>query len=360
MRKRRRIDDSRISKYKYIIINLLLIMFIVTLYFMRFGSGSKNDKIDMSNEDNIALKVKNKDSFYIPLSDIFGINVSRFYKFNSSNKRVVKVNHNGEIESVSPGVSTVTASFLGNKLKTKVTSYDVQDILIIVGDSRMVHLSLDNDFSKTDRDAVTYTTNKKLLYGYSKVYIVAINGRRYDWFAGLGEYESDNAISYVKDIISEYAEKTSDIHKYNIKLLFNLGVNDMAKYNLEDKDESPSEVARDYVKKINSVMDNEWKNEKINNISLNMVTLFPVQDEQLKCYYKERSNKSVKEFNNVIKKEYKNTVCDAFNDISFNDDVFREREGDNTCSLRDGLHFDAKFNKDTIYPYLVSKCSKRS
>ena len=223
----------------------------------------------------------------------------------------------------------------------------------------MVHLSLDNNFSKTDTAAITYTTNKKLLAGYSKIYIVAINGMGYDWFVGNDTYHDNNATSYVKDIIDEYAKKSSDINKYNIKLLFNLGVNDMTESNLKRNKKSPSEIARDYVTKINSVMSSEWQNKKINSISLNMVTLFPTQDEQLKCYYSLRSNSSVKEFNNVIKKESKNTVCDAYNDLDFNDESFRERDGNNTCSLRDGLHFDSKFNKETIYPYLVSKCSKR-
>jgi hypothetical protein len=156
-------------------------------------------------------------------------------------------------------------------------------------------------------------------------------------------------------IIKEYEDKTNGNLKYDIKIMVNLGVNDLSKKYL--KDDTASEVAMKYLDKFDSLMNGEWKSNVINKISLNVITLFPVNDEMIDCYFPGRYNKDVIEFNKTIINNSKYKVCDAYNDLKFKDIYFRQRS-DKSCATRDGLHFTKEFNKNILYPYLINVCSK--
>ena len=178
---------------------------------------------------------------------------------------------------------------------------------------------------------------------------------RYNWLAGIDEYKDKNASMYVSNIIREYERKTSDIYKYNIKILFNLGVNDLNHRYLQN--DKPTDVALKYLNELNNLMEKEWNSNILNSVSLNIITLFPTNDEMTSCYFPGRYNKDIIEFNNTIVSNSRYKVCDAYNDLGFKDDYFRERKT-KSCATRDGLHFSPEFNRDILYPYLIECFNK--
>ena len=106
-------------------------------------------------------------------------------------------------------------------------------------------------------------------------------------------------------------------------------------------------------------MNNEWSSDIIDKISLNMITLLPIQDEQVKCYSNVRYNKYVIEFNEYTRNNYQGKICDIYNDLKFNDNVFREKAGHESCATRDGLHFSKEFNTKDLYSYIINYCSNK-
>lgn len=345
---------------KYIKMILLFVLLVLVLFiFTTLLDTNKSSKyirsVNMENNQNISLKVgdKIKYNIYDGLPNKFGID--KLYKWSSSNDNVAVIENSGIIKAKTPGTSTVSAK-LGNKIiKTNVNVYDIKDIIIVVGDSRFDHFKDDNNFIETDNYEVKYKNTVSVLNKVDRIYVVSLSGMRYNWLAGLDEYKDKNANVFVSDIIHEYEEKTSKTVKYNIKIMFNLGVNDLNhRYLLDDK---PSNVALKYLNELNKLMENEWSSNIINDISLNIITLFPTDDEMNACYSSLRYNIDVIEFNNTIITNSKYKVCDAYNDLGFRDDFFRERN-DKSCASRDGLHFSPEFNRDILYPYLIDCFNK--
>lgn len=340
------------------IILIIILLFIV--FFVGNLEGTNKDMednvnvIDIVDDSDLSIKNNSKVKLNIKFANIFKSS-NNFFDWESSNEDVASVD-NGVVKAKSPGTTTVTAKLDNLEIKTKITVYDIKKVIIIIGDSRMDHFKDDNNFNSTSRYEIKYTDKVSMLSKYDRLYVVSLSGMRYEWFSGDGIYKENNATNYVKDIISEYEDKTKDTIKYDIKLLFNLGVNDLSHYHLTT---TPSEVASKYLSKIDDVMNNEWKSDKIYNISLNMVTLFPVNDDQIKCYFPKRYNKDVIEFNDYITTNSKYTVCDAYNDLDFNDLVFRERFDNASCATRDGLHFSKEFNTTELYSYLVNVCANK-
>lgn len=338
-----------------LIIILFFIVFLIGISMNTDGDIEDNvDVIDIVDNNDLSIKNNSKIKLNIKFANIFKSS-NNFFDWESSNEDVASVD-NGVVVAKNPGTTTITAKLDNLEIKSKVTVYDIKKVIIIIGDSRMDHFKDDNNFNSTSRYEIKYTDKVSMLSKYDRLYVVSLSGMRYEWFAGLDTYKDNNATNYVKDIISEYEDKTKDTLKYDIKLLFNLGVNDLSHYHLTT---TPSEVASKYLSKIDDVMNNEWKSDKIYNISLNMVTLFPVNDEQIKCYFPKRYNEDVIEFNDYITTNSKYTVCDAYNDLDFNDSVFRERTDNASCATRDGLHFSKEFNTTELYSYLVNVCANK-
>ena len=345
---------------KIVLINLFLIIFILIIIALKLGTTvNKNyniDEIDMLDNENLVLKNGSNIKLNISFSDNFKVSINRVYKWSSSDNDVCSVDDEGIIYTKEPGTAYIEAKHGNDIIKTKVTVYDTKNVLIIVGDSRMDHFKDDNGFTSTSDYEVKYTEKPSLLSDFERIYVVSLSGMRYNWLAGENGYQDNNATLYVEDIIEEYEDKTTDIYKYNIKILFNLGVNDLNHKYLGD--DSPAYISGKYIDKLEEIMNNEWKSDIINNISLNMVTLLPVEDEQVSCYFTGRYNSDVIEFNEFTKKEYDGVVCDAYNDLDINENSFRERT-DKECANRDGLHFSKEFNREVLYPYLVNVCAKK-
>lgn len=350
------------KKSKFWIIVILIILVVSSIYFTNkfdvFNSKSYDNitTIDMLHNRTLSIEDKDKVKLNIKLSNDFPVSSNKFYTWKSSNKKVAIVDNNGIIQAKNAGTTTITAKFNNKTIKTKLTVYKIKQVIIVVGDSRMDHFKDDNEFKTTSKYEIKYAEKSGLLSNINRFYVVSLSGMRYNWLAGEDNYKDKSATKYVKEIINEYEDKTNDTIKYNIKILFNLGVNDLANKYL---DTPASDVANKYLNKLDENMNNEWKSNKINKISLNMITLFPVRDKMIDCYFPGRYNKDVIEFNNTIKKNSKYPVCDAYNDLDFKDEVFRERHGNDTCATRDGLHFTKEFNKDILYPYLVDVCAKK-
>lgn len=350
------------KRYKrVIIIGLLLIILILSIAILRLGVINVNDNnnidtIDMLDNKSLFLKNGSNIRLNIFFSDDLKIRMNKFYNWSSSNDKVCKVNDEGVVSSKETGSSYIKATMGTDTIKTKITVYDIKNILVIVGDSRMDNFKDDNNFIETSKYEVKYIEKTSLLSNFDRIYVVSLSGMRYNWLAGEDDYKNNNVTKYVEDIIYEYEDKTTDTYRYDIKILFNLGVNDLNHRYL--KNDSPVYVAEKYLNKLEDIMNNEWKSDIINNISLNIVTLFPVEDEQVACYFPGRYNKDVIEFNNYIKKEYNGVVCDAYKDIDFNKNSFRKRTN-KECARRDGLHFSEEFNREILYPYLVNVCGKK-
>lgn len=210
----------------------------------------------------------------------------------------------------------------------------------------------DNKFQETDNYEIKYKDKETTFSPYERIYVVSLSGMEYDWFYGQGKYKNNNATKYVQNIIEQYASKTTETTNYEIKILFNLGVNDI-------KSKSAQEIAQKYLETIDERLNNQWANSKINKITLNMVTLFPIQDEQIKCHFPGRYNKTVIEFNQYIQNNYQGTICDAYNDLKFTDESFRTSTTNQSCATRDGLHFSKEFNTQVLYPYLINYCANK-
>ena len=348
------------KKSKIILACLVIIIFVIDVVLYKgVDNTSISDNtqvIDMIDEGNLNLKQGEDTKLSITFSDQINLEVNNFYKWSSSDSSVCTVDDNGIVHAKKAGEAYIKAKWQGKTIKTKVTVYDIKSILIVVGDSRMDNFKDDNNFMDTSKYEVKYIEKTSLISNFEKMFVVSLSGMRYNWLAGENDYKDDNATKYVEEIIKEYEEKTNNIHKYDIKILFNLGVNDLEHKYL--KDDSPAYIASKYLHKLDNIMNNEWKSDIINNIDLNMITLFPVNDEQVECYFPGRYDKDIVEFNNYIKSEYKGSVCDAYNDLDFNANVFRPRS-DKTCASRDGLHFSKEFNQEKLYPYLVNDCAKK-
>lgn len=308
--------------------------------------------IDMVDDSDLSIKKGDEVKLNINLFDNTLFSGNKLYNWKSSNKDVAIVD-DGYIKTKKSGKTTITAEFNGKIIETNLFVYEVLEIGIIIGDSRMDHFKDDNDFIETNKYEIKYMEKSSLLNNYKRLYVVSLSGMRYNWLAGEDSYEDDNATDYVKDIIGEYEDKTNDTTKYNIKLLFNLGVNDLNHRYLGN--DTPSEVAEKYLEKLDSNMHDEWHSDVVNNISLDILTLFPVNDEMTDCYFPGRYNKDVIEFNKYIIDNSKYNVCDAYNEAGFNNESFRKRT-DKSCASRDGLHFSEEFNKGELYNYLVNVC----
>ncbi len=349
------------KKYsKIIFINLFLIIFLLIIITLRLGNATNKNysinEVEMLNNENLILKNGSNIKLNISLFDNFKLSINKVYKWISSNQDICSVNNDGVVYAKSPGITYITARRNNDIIKTKVTVYDTKNILIIVGDSRMDNFKDDNKFISTSNYEVKYTEKPSLLSDFERIYVVSLSGMRYNWLVGEDGYQDNNATLYVKDIIEEYENKTNDIYNYNIKILFNLGVNDLNHKYLGN--DSPAYISEKYITKLKDIMNNEWKSDIINNISLNMVTLLPVEDSQVSCYFTGRKNSDVIEFNEFTKNEYDGVVCDAYNDLDINKNSFRERT-DKDCANRDGLHFSKKFNREVLYPYLINVCGKK-
>lgn len=341
--------------YLLIIFIFLLVLFAICHleYKSYVYSFEDNYKIlDISNNNNFSIYSGSTLRFNVRLSDNVKSS-NKIYKWSSSNKEIATVDDNGLVKFKKSGDVSISAIYKEEEWNVKVKVYNIKKILVIIGDSRMDHFKDDNGFSSTDRYEVKYSDKISMINDYDRIYVVSLSGMRYNWLSGDGEYKRNNAREYVKDIIHEYENKTDDYVKYDIKLLFNLGINDL---NHTYLDTTPSKVALKYLDKLEEYMNNDWSSEVINNISLNMVTLFPIQDTQASCYFPGRYDKDTIEFNNEIKSSSKYNVCDAYSDVGFNDKSFRKRN-DKDCANRDGLHFSPEFNKKELYNYLINVCA---
>ena len=350
-------------KKRDLLILIILIVIIVLFGYITIRFNSLKEEIDnniividMVDNNNLSLKKDTKIKLNINLFDNNLISGNKLYKWKSSDKDIATVDGDGFLETKKSGKTIISEEFNCNIIKTNLIVYDVLDIAIIIGDSRMDHFKDDNNFNETDKYEVKYLEKSSMLSNYNKLYVVSLSGMRYNWLAGEDEYRDNNATKYVEKIIKEYEDKTNDTTKYNIKLLFNLGVNDLNHSYLGN--DSPGYVAEKYLEKLDDNMHNAWNSNIINNISLNIVTLFPVNDEMTDCYFKGRYNKDVEEFNQYMLDNSKYTVCDAYNEINFTEDVFRERN-DKSCATRDGLHFSEEFNRKELYNYLVNVCANK-
>lgn len=329
---------------------LILVLFIFTVLLNTNKSSKYIRSVNMENNQNISLKVGDKIKYNIYDGWLNKFGIDKLYKWSSSNDNVAVIENSGIIKAKTPGTSTVSAE-LGNKtIKANVSVYDIKDILIVVGDSRFDHFKDDNEFDKTENYEVKYKNTTSVLNKLNRIYIVSLSGMRYNWLAGLDQYKDKNANKYVSNIIQEYEKKTNNISKYNIKILFNLGVNDLNHRYLQN--DKPTDIALKYLNELNNLMENEWSSNIINNISLNIITLFPTDDEMTSCYHPGRYNKDVIEFNDAIISNSRYKVCDAYHDLEFRDDYFREKKS-KSCANRDGLHFSPEFNRDILYPYLI-------
>ena len=340
---------------KLVITFVILVLTICIFCFILKDNDIKNIRnVEMNNNDIISLKIGDDLKFNIYDEYTGKININNLYKWSSSNTDVLSVD-GGTAKAKLPGTSIIKAKFGSKTIKTNVNVYDIKDIIIVVGDSRFDHFKDDNEFIKTDDYVVKYKNTVSVLNKIDKIYIVSLSGMRYNWLAGLNEYKDNNANIYVSNIIREYEKKTNNISKYNIKILFNLGVNDLNHRYLQN--DKPTDVALKYLNKLNNLMENDWNSNILNNISLNIITLFPTDDEMTSCYFPGRYNKDVIEFNNAIVSNSRYKVCDAYNDLGFKDDYFRERKN-KSCATRDGLHFSPEFNRDILYPYLIECFNK--
>ena len=310
--------------------------------------------IDMVDNNNLQLVVDDVIKLKAHVSRKFTDN-NTSYNWVSSNNEVATVSREGIVKTKKSGSSVITASIGNELIKINLTVYDIKNIIIMVGDSRMDNFKDDNNFMETNKYEVKYKYGG-MLDNFKKLYVVSLSGMRYDWLAGIGQYKNANATNYVRDIILHYEDITDEYDKYNIKILFNLGVNDL---NHRYLDTDVKDVSLKYLDKLNKLMANEWNSDIINKISLNIVTLFPVNDKQIGCYFPGRYNRDVIEFNKEMVKNSSYTVCDAYNDLDFNDSVFRERLDNKSCSNRDGLHFSSSFNTDVLYSYLVDVCANK-
>lgn len=345
----------------YLHLGIVLIIFLCIFSFTIKNSNSliidKDNNlagVDMIDGNYLSIENNSKIKFNITIENKFKTNNNE-YIWESSNKEIADVNNLGEVTALNPG-NTIIYAKLNNKIKKiYLTVYEVREIVIIIGDSRMDHFKDDNNFLSTNDYEVKYK-NGGLKDKFERLYVVSLSGMRYNWLAGEDNYKVNNATKYVKDIINNYEDKTNDTVKYNIQLLFNLGVNDL---NHNYLDTSAQKVALKYLELLNYNMNNIWNSDIINNINLKMVTLFPINDKQVGCYFSGRYNEDVEEFNQTIKKNSKYIVCDAYNDLDFNDNVFRERYDNASCATRDGLHFSLEFNKEVLYPYLVNICANK-
>lgn len=347
---------------KKLVILILFVLIIIGIVDFHIVSNKDNKNSSVRSVEMIKdkeLSIKHGDSIQLNIysSDLVKINTNKFYKWSSSNEDVAYVDEDGIIRTNKAGTTTIEAKSNGKTIKNTLDVYDIKDIVIVVGDSRMDYFKDDNNFKQTSRYEIKYTDNKSILSNIDRLYVVSLSGMRYEWLAGENIYKKNNATNYVRDIIEDYEEKTNANRKYNIKIMFNLGVNDLAHKYLQD--DTPSEVADKYLEKIDSLMDNEWHSNIINQISLNMITLFPVNDQMVDCYFPGRYNKDVIEFNETIIENSKYTVCDAYKEIGFKESYFRERTSNKECATRDGLHFSSKFDKDILYPYLIQVCAKK-
>jgi hypothetical protein len=346
-------------KYKKLIGLILFALFVLIIFsykeIEKDNEISSIKTVEMINDKELSLQNNSNIKFEIYSSNLLKINNNVFYKWTSSNESVATVDDEGVVKVNKAGTTTIIAKSKSKTLKTIINAYDIKKIAIVVGDSRMDHFKDDNKFSETSRYEIKYIDNNSILSDIDRLYVVSLSGMRYNWLAGEDDYKENNATNYVKDIIKEYEDKTNGNLKYDIKIMVNLGVNDLSKKYL--KDDTASEVAMKYLDKFDSLMNGEWKSNVINKISLNVITLFPVNDEMIDCYFPGRYNKDVIEFNKTIINNSKYKVCDAYNDLKFKDIYFRQRS-DKSCATRDGLHFTKEFNKNILYPYLINVCSK--
>ena len=341
---------KKIIKFLIFIIVIVIILFFINIkkdYSYYYDNNIRS--IDINNNGTLSIrkgtfvKLNISNNIFVPL-----------YNWDSSNNNVVGID-NGIIKANDVGSSTIKAYFFNDIIMTKINVYDVKKILIIVGDSRMDNFKDDNEFLTTNKKEIRYDKTS-MLNNYERIYVVSLSGMRYNWLVGLDQYKNENATKYVADLINDYENKINDTTNYDIKIIFNLGVNDL---NHKYLDTTPSDIASKYLNSLYSLMDNEWSSDKLEKISLNFVTLFPVNDNQISCYFPNRYNSDVIEFNNYIFNNSKFSICDAYNDLNFSDDVFRKREQKKGCSDRDGLHFSEEFNKDVLYNYLINNCGNK-
>lgn len=340
---------------------ILIFLIVINNYIKKtniinFQIDNNNTIIEIADNNNLRIKNNEQIKLNVKIADIFKTS-NKIFNWESSNEEVAEVNSEGLITTKKTGITHINCRLKNKKITTKLTVYENKQIVIVVGDSRMDHFKDDNEFESTDKYEVKYTDKKSLLSNYERLYVVSLSGMRHNWLVGEGEYKEKNATEYVKKIIKEYEEKTTETTKYEIKILFNLGVNDLTDKHLENT--NPNEVAKKYLTTLEKNLNNEWSSKIIKDISLNIITLLPVRDYQVKCHFPGRHNEYVIEFNEYIKNNYQGKICDIYNDLEFKDNIFRERNGYENCSTRDGLHFSKEFNKEKLYPYLTNYCANK-
>lgn len=189
--------------------------------------------------------------------------------------------------------------------KSKIKKFDINKV-IIVGDSRM-------EFIEQDKSELDVPNN---------FIIVAKGGAKIDWTAEV-------AIPKLKELL----EKNK---KYNVHVVFNMGVNDL-NYDIDIK-------ARvdEYFELYKRVI-NEYKNVKFYFLSVN-----PVDEDIINDYWNNiRTNDKIEEFNDITidilseKNYYNVTYCDSYNTIKF--------------ETKDGLHYNFDTNK-RIINFINNKC----
>lgn len=344
-----------------VIFVILIVITFLSLYIKRtnvinFQLEENNAIVEVVDSNNLRVKTNEKLKLNVKIADIFKTS-NKIFKWESTNEEVATVDDNGLVTTKKAGITSIICRLKDKVIETRLTVYDEKKIVILVGDSRMDHFKDDNNFNETNRYEIKYTDKKGILPMYERFYVVSLSGMRYNWLVGSDKYRDDNATKYVRQIIKEYEEKNNETTNYEIKILFNLGVNDLTDEYLGN--DTPSEVAQKYLTSLEKNMNNEWSSDVIDKISLNIITLLPVFDSQVKCYFPGRYNKYVVEFNDYIKNNYQGKICDIYNDIEFSYDTFRERYGNNSCATRDGLHFTEEFNTQELYPYLVNYCANK-
>lgn len=354
------------SKKKLLYLTATIITIAITSFFINIyikKSNTINIKLDNNNtiveivdDNNLKIKTNEQITLNVKIADIFKTS-NKIFKWKSTDEEVAEVDANGVVTTKKAGTTYIKCQLNDKTIKTKLTVYEKKKIVIVVGDSRMDDFKDDNNFESTDKYEIKYTDQKNILSTYERFYVVSLSGMYYDWLVGNGYFKDENATKYVKKIIKEYEDKTDEYTKYEIKILFNLGVNDLKESHFQST--TPSDVAKKYLTTLEEILNNEWSSETIERISLNMITLLPIQDEQIKCHFPGRYNKFVTEFNEYIKNNYQGEICDIYNDLEFTDDVFRDRPGKESCSIKDGLHFSKKFNTEKLYPYLTNYCANK-
>lgn len=198
-----------------------------------------------------------------------------------------------------------TSNLTMNSKQKEIKKVGINKI-IIVGDSRM-------EFIERDKDKLDIPNN---------FIFDAKSGAEIDWTV-------DEAIPKLEELLQENK-------KYNVHVIFNMGVNDL-NYIVDVKQKGV-----EYFELYESLI------KKYKNVSFYILSVNPIDEDVIDDYFNnKRTNKKIETFNNTFITLLNDTgfdnatYCDSYHNLSFN--------------LPDGLHYDTKTDQKII-DYIKDDC----